>query len=261
MKAAGVSSSVLNGNDTCGFADLTPTTAPVITGSAGTVGNLLQTSDANCSVTLPADTTLSIDCNATTTRGGGTFAATSGTRSINGFLTGVNPPLFPVTRDAASIALTDVAFTDWNVFDRDVTGAVAAAVTVTGTAQIAVDPIAGRSEGNSTAASNATGGAVANVFSVATPVAGLDVQMATGTVTIVSAGKTFNVAVSDVDVQAFAGAFVTGGSNDIEGSLNVDGELVTIAPGSPLLNPYDQTAFNASYSCSADLNGDVVPHQ
>ncbi|OGQ18252.1 MAG: hypothetical protein A2138_03185 [Deltaproteobacteria bacterium RBG_16_71_12] len=260
VKAAGVSTSVVDGDTSCGFADATPTTAPVITGAPGTVGNVLLTADANCAVTLPPDFTLSTDCNGTQTKAGGGFVASNGTKSINGFLTGSSPPVFPVTRDAATLTMTGVTFTDFNLYDQLATSEIPAAVTVTGALDVVVEPIAGRSVANSAAASAATGGAVTDVYSNKTGVAGLsNLTMASGTLTIESEGKTFNVTVTNVDVDAFAGAFVDGGSNDVAGTLTVDGEPVTIAAGSPLVDPYDQAAFESTYSCNADLGGDLVP--
>jgi hypothetical protein len=264
VQATATATSVLDGNATCGFADAAPDHAPAITGAPGGLGNVTLTSDDACSTTFPASFQLSVDCAGTSTRAGGTFTVASATKSINGFLTGSNPPVFPVTRDAATLALTNLAFDGWNVFDQPVTGVAPAVVTITGTVSaVTIAPIAGRSSDDSTAASGATGGAITDVFSVATPVAGVaGLAMATGDATLVLEGKTFIVTLTDVSVDAFAGAFFDAGAfvgdNTIEGSLSVDGEPVTIATA-PLVSPYDQTAFNASYSCNPALAGDVVP--
>ena len=155
----------------------------------------------------------------------------------------------------------------WNVFDHPNVGAVQAAITVTGTVSTAtVAPVAGRSVGNSTAASGATNGAVTDVFSNKTGIAGVsNLTMATGAVTLVLEGKTFKVDVTGVDVDAFAGAFYDGltstqiGDNSIAGSLTVDGEPVTIPAATLLVDPYDQAVFTSTYSCVADLGGDTVP--
>jgi hypothetical protein len=180
--------------------------------------------------------------------------------SINGFLTGGNPPVFPVTRDAATLTLTDVAFNAFQAFDELTGGTVPARVTLTGTASFVVEPIAGRSETASNAASQATGGAVSDVFSVRTPVAEIsDITMANGTMTIVNGTKTFNVTLSAVDLDAFAGSFTARGTNEITGTLTVDGVPVTIPAETLLVDPYLQSAFEDTYECNPDLNGDLVP--
>lgn len=250
VKAGAVATKVVDGSTTCGFADATPDTAPVVTGTPGGPGSILQTANANCGATLPPAFTLATDCLGNTTHAGGTFAAATATKTVNGVATGSSPPIAPVTRDAAHLALNNVLFTGWNVYDQAPSaGAIAAAVTVTGTASVTVDPVAGRSISLSTGAP---------IYSISTPVAAIGVTMASGTVVVQSGSKTFNVAVTNVDVDAFAGAWVDGGSNDVAGTLSVDGEAVTIAAGSPLVTPFDQTVFDSTYVCTDDL-GEVVP--
>lgn len=263
VKAAGVATGYVDAA-ACGFTNPAPTTAPVITGTTGTPGNVLLTAEANCGVTLPAGTPLSSTCPATgpiVTKGGGTFAVASATKSIDGFLTGSpTSPVIPMARDAATFTMTNIAFTGFNVYDQVGTDAVAAAVTVTGTASVVVDPVAGRSVASSAALSGATGGALTDAYSNKTGVAALsNLTMASGTLSIQSGTKTFNVTVTNVDLDAFAGAYVNGGSNDIAGTLTVDGVPVTIAAGTSLVDPYDQAAFEATYSCNPDLGGDLVP--
>lgn len=263
VKAVGTATGVVDGSTSCGFANGTPTTPPVVTGTSLSVGNLLQTADANCGATLPADTILSSSCAAAgpiDTKAGGTFAVGSATKSIDGFLTGTTPAILPVVRDGATLTMTDILFTGFNVYDQVLTNPVAAAVTVTGAASVVVEPVAGRTSSGSGAVGSLSGGTYTDAYGVKTGVARFsNLTMTTGVLTIKSGAKTFNVVVGNVDVDAFAGAWVDGGSNDIEGTLTVDGEPVTIAAGSPLANPYDQAGFEATYSCNPDLAGDLVP--
>ncbi|MCC7074335.1 MAG: hypothetical protein IT383_23720 [Deltaproteobacteria bacterium] len=262
VKAAGTATGYVDAA-ACGFANPAPTTGPNITGTTGTIGNVLLTAEADCGVTLPADTPLSSSCPATgpiVTKGGGTFAVDAATKSIDGFLTGTATLVAPVTRDAATFTMSDIAFTGFKVYDQVGTDAIAAAVTVTGTASVVVDPVAGRSDSASTALSTATGGALTNAYSIKTGVAAIsNLTMASGTLVIQSGTKTFNVDVTNVDLDAFAGAWVDGGSNDLSGSLTVDGVPVTLPAGFPLVDPYDQASFEATYSCNPDLAGDLVP--
>jgi hypothetical protein len=82
----------------CGFASAAVAGTPTFTGPAG-VGDDGQTATftiANaCTVTLPADTPLGVDCNGTLTTAGGSFTVT-GTKAVTGFQTG-NPfnPIVP----------------------------------------------------------------------------------------------------------------------------------------------------------------------
>lgn len=255
VKAAGTATGMMDSNNTCGFADPTPTTAPVITGTTvGAPSNLTLTADAACATALPPDYLLSTNCVGTTTHGGGAFTVAGGTKSVDGIYTG-NPasPVAPVTRDAATFTMNDIAFSGFKVYDQLLDTSIPNAVTVTGTVDVTVDPVAGRSDASSTAVGT-------NVYSVKTGVAALsNLTMASGALTIESEGKTFNVSVTNVDLDAFVGAYVSGGSNDLSGSLTVDGVPVTLPAGFALMDPYDQAAFDSTYSCNPDLAGDLVP--
>jgi hypothetical protein len=256
VKAVGTATGVLDGNPVCGFADQTPDTAPVATptGVPPAPGTLLQTADAACVSGFGADTVIATDCVGTRTHAAGAFSVDTATKLVAGLFTGADPPFVPVTRDAATLTLTDIAFTGWHVYDEAADNNVAAEVILQGgTASVVVRPVAGKNAGASALLGQ-------DVFTEKTGVAGFEgLTMAAGVVTVVSSGKTFNLALTDVELEAFAGAFVGGGSNDIAGTLTVDGEVVTIAEGSPLVNPYDQATFDSTYSCNPTLGGDLVP--
>lgn len=256
VKAAGTATGMMDSNNTCGFADPTPTTAPVLTGTPTLDApvNLTLTADAACATVLPVDVSLPINCVGTVTHVTGDFTVGGGTKSIDGIYTG-NPasPVAPVTRDGATFTMSDIAFNAFTVYDQLVDTSIPNAVTLTGTVDVTVDPVAGRSDGASTQVGT-------NVYSVKTGVAAIsNLTMASGTLTIESGTKTFNVTVTNADLDAFVGAWVSGGSNDLSGSLTVDGVPVTLPAGFALMDPYDQAAFNATYSCQTDLAGDLVP--
>ena len=110
---------------------------------------------------------------------------------------------------------------------------------------VTVKPIAGESLAN------------AGVFSITTPVASVEtLTMASGTMTIKSDGSTFNVALTNVSLDAFTGSYM-GRSNQVAGSLTVDGQPVTVA--STALDPaFVQATFNTTYVCATDLK-EVIP--
>ncbi len=98
------------------------------------------------------------------------------------------------------------------------------------------------------------------MFNISTGIGGVsNLTMTSAALTIVSAGKTFKVDVTNVDLDAFVGAFAGSGSNDISGAITVDGETVALAPN--LVDDYDQAAFDATYTCNPALGtpADVVP--
>jgi hypothetical protein len=228
---------------------------PVVTGTTpGGPSNLTLTADAACATVLPVDVSLPINCVGTVAHVTGDFTVGGGTKSIDGIYTG-NPasPVAPVTRDAATFTMSDIAFNAFTVYDQLVDTSIPNAVTLTGTVDVTVDPVAGRSDASSTLVGT-------SVYSVKTGVAAVsNLTMASGTLTIQSGTKTFNVEVTNADLDAFVGAWVSGGSNDLSGSLTVDGVPVTLPAGFALMDPYDQAAFNATYSCQPDLAGDLVP--
>lgn len=258
VKAAATAVSVHDGNPVCGFADATPDTANVAAPTAAppAPGTLLQTSDVACQSGFASDTQISTDCLGTETHASGAFITAAGTKFINGLFTGANPPFVPTTRDAATLTLGPITFAGWHVQDEDSLGAVASAVTVTsGTASLVVAPVAGRNAA-------ASAGFATDVFTEKTGIAAIsDLTMASGELTIVSEGKTFNLTVTDAAIDAFAGAFFDGatvvGANEISGTITVDGSVVTV--GGPLSADYDQATFDSTYSCNAALGGDVVP--
>lgn len=257
VKAVATAVSVHDGNPGCGFADQTPNTAPVSapSGPPPSPGTLTQTSDANCQSGFANDTTIATDCLGGQTHASGAFTTASGTKFVAGLFTGANPPFVPTSRDAATLTLNNIAFTGWTVSDAPLNGPITTVTINSGTASVVVDPIAGRNAAASTAVGT-------SVFTEKTGIAGIsDLTMATGSITFTSAGKTFNLAVTDANIDAFAGAFFDGanvvGSNSIAGTITVDGQVVAV--GGPLVAGFDQATFDSTYTCNATLGGDVVP--
>jgi hypothetical protein len=257
VKAVGTAASVHDKNTSCGFAaDASPTPAP--SGTPPAPGTLTFDSAASCQSGFASDTVLSSDCVPNATHAAGAFVTTSGTKLVNGFFTGLaNPSFVPNVRDAATLTLTGIGFSGWTVFDTDVNGVTETKITVVdGSADVVVSPIDGWN-------ANASGALGIDVFDQSTGTAGIGgLTMASGNLVLELFGKTFKVQVSDVDIDAFAGFYADNGteigSNDITGSITVDGEPVTITPRelNDGLTPLD---FTATYSCSPALGGDTIP--
>jgi hypothetical protein len=261
VKAAATAVSVHDGNPICGFeADASPTPAP--TGTPPAPGTLTFDAAAGCQSGFKADTTIATDCVGDETHASGGFATTAAsTKVVAGLFTGLADPSFvPTARDSAVLTLPGIQFANWSVAATDSADVVDSRVTITsGTAGLVVNPITGRNAG-------ASGALGTDVFTESTGIAQITDLVGDDLVmTIVSAGKTFNLTLTDVDLDAFAGAFFDGvaevGSNDLSGTVTVNGELVNIAPGTPLNPAYDQAAFDATYTCNPVLGDppDVVP--
>lgn len=260
VKAAATAVSVHDGNPGCGFAsDAAPNEAPSAAPPA--LGTLTFESTAACTSGFAGDTAIATNCVGTETHALGAFNVVDvGTKVVAGLFTGVaNPSFVPVSRDAATLTLTNITFNGWSVFDSDVADVVTSRVTVnSGVASIIVNPITGRNAAASAALSQ-------SVFTEKTGIAEItDLTMATADVTIVSGTKTFSLTLTNVDLDAFAGAFFDTalvGSNDLAGSLTVNGEPVTLAADTALDPAFDQTAFTATYSCNPTLGDppDTVP--
>ena len=107
-------------------------------------------------------------------------------------------------------------------------------------------PVAGESNTN------------AGVYSISTPVASIEsINLATGSMLIKSDGNTFDVALTNVSLNAFNGSYQTK-TNTVSGNITVDGQPVTIP--ATLLDPaFVQATFNSTYACAPDLK-EVIPY-
>jgi len=263
VKSVGVATSTLDKYPVCGFAAPSPNAAPTaVTGDPGGPGSLTF-STTDCGVAGPqADYQLAIDCTGATTILGGGAVLVDAEKLVVG-LRLPDPPLVPTTRDAATFTLSEMAFNAFEIYGL-APGQVAGtdvpetASTITGTVSAVVSPIAGQSIANTQAVG-------LPIYSLSTPIAGIDVSATEPvSMTIFSDGKTFTVEIDDVTLTAFNGAYHDGtdeiGSNDVAGTITVNGYATGVAVGSPLDPAYDQTAFDASYVCTPDLT-ETVPFE
>jgi hypothetical protein len=251
IKAVATATKLLDANNSCGFAANSVLTAGTVTGSPGGTGSITwSTAAAPCGVSVPVDTAVATDCSGTQTHVLGSFTATT-SKTVAGFLTGANPPIAPLTREAASFSHTSLVFNAFKVYDQ-VSGSTAHvdSITLWGAAQGTMRPITGEDTrdllGNGTP-----------IYDISTPVAGFEnIAMATGQATLVSQGKTFNIDIANLDLDAFNGSY-DGQSNALSGALSVEAEAVTVFD--PRLNPaFNQATFDASYACTPNLV-EVVP--
>lgn len=257
VKNFATATSMVNGNMTCGFSAPAVLGAPTnMGGTAGMPGFITWSVNACGIGPLPANTTISTNCLGTQTNAGGTVAVT-GTKTVTGIRTGMaNPPIIPNARDAGTFNLSSVAFTNFELYDAVLNpdgGArlVTSRSTLGGMGSVVVKPVGGES-------ATAADGGRPGVYSVTTPVAGIEMlSMASGTMSLVSDGNRFDVALSNVALEAFTGTSA-GRSNVISGTLTVDGQPVTIMMGTPLDPAFNQTSYNASYACTPDLVS-VIP--
>ncbi|MFH1811896.1 MAG: hypothetical protein ABIJ09_24370 [Pseudomonadota bacterium] len=251
IKAIGTATKLLDANTTCGFSANSVLTTGVVTGSTGSTGSIAwSTAAAPCTVTIAADTAVAQDCSGTSTHVMGAFTANTA-KNLAGFLTGGNPPIAPLTRTPATFTHTSLAFDAFKVYDQ-ASGATshASEITLTGAVQGIMKPVTGQQVGDPLG--NGT-----PVYSISTPLAGFEnITMASGTATLVSDGKTFNIDLANLALAAFNGAY-NGQSNALSGSLAVEAENVTLSD--PRLNPdFDQAAFDEAYVCTPGLL-EVVP--
>ncbi len=272
VKAAGISASLLEANDTCGFSAAAVVGGATVDGIPPGAGSVTLSATADCANTFAADTAVAQSCDVdgdtnpdTVTHVSGDFTSTAATFDVAGFLTGdVANPVLPLDPGAGTLDLGGVHFDGFSFFDQSgADGSIAVQATLTGDVDGVVSPKTGRSEADSAAAATNTGGQVTDVFSRPTPVAGFTGLTATGVdMVIVQGAKTFHVTVGSAALDAFNGAFDVagaGGQNSIQGDITVDDVAVTIAAGSPLVDPYDQAAFDASYACDPDLTAPLAP--
>lgn len=249
VKSLTVSTKVINGNTMCGFGSAAVLQNPTnVSGTPGSMGSMTWTVTDCALGPLPANTVLGADCLGTETRASGKITAT-GTKTVTG-MRAANPPIIPVSREASTLAMTSVALDAFELFDLPVSadgGVAIPAVTsiVSGSGSVTVKSIAGESMANPM------------VYSVATPVASIEsLVMPEATIRIWSEGSQFDLALTNVMLNAFSGSFGTK-TNQISGSLTVNGEPVTV---DTTLDPaFVQATFNSTYACTPDLRA-VIPY-
>lgn len=245
VKSFATSVSMLNGNSTCGFATPAVQGAPTdVQGAPGDMGSITW-SVTDCTMgPIPADTTISTNCVGSQRKAEGTVTAT-GTKTVTG-LRGTNPPIIPVTRDAATFALSAISLNGFRLYDLPLDATAPTTVsTISANGALVLKPVGGESLANP------------GVYSISTPVANLEtLTIADGTISIESDGNRFDLNLADVSITAFTGSWA-GASNEIVATLTVDQQPVSVTMSA--LDPaFDQAAYDATYACTPDLK-EAVP--
>lgn len=233
-----------------------PATATVFNGAPNTVGNSVATT-TNCTIPFPAGAPASLDCTGGAVDVDGTFTF-NGAKTTTGFMVDLNADgnvdvVAPVAQDGASFDNAAIDMAAWS-FDKLANGVSLAKITVTGDIEVSnFTPILAEGDGNLQGNPDGVGD---GTFTQRSPIFSFDglasAAGATITATLVlrnAAGLlTFNIDITNLGINAFVGAII-GTSNDIDGALTVDGELVTIVAGTPFDAAFNQAALDASYSC------------
>lgn len=235
---------VLNGNNfQPGTAVATTTTCPLVIPEAapGNTDCLGSVVDIDGSVTASAVTTTSgiaLDANAD----------------------GTVDTIVPNVLDAISSDGISLAFSDFT-FDKQVGGVSVAQLTTTGNVTVGnFSPVLAQSDANSDGTGDTVGGVIP-LFNKQTPIFSVSgLALANGTAVLVirnAAGLlTFNIDITGANIDAFVGASA-GVSDDISGTLNVDGEPIALNPSFSFPAVFSQTDLDASYNC-VNLDADVT---
>jgi len=251
IKAVGTATKMLNANSSCGFAAMSVLGAPTgMTGTPGGLGTITwSTPVSSCLMHIPVDSPIAADCSGTALHVMGDVTATTD-KMVEGFLTGQPAnPIVPITRTAAHFDHGALVFDNFTVYDLKAGETTPSKkITLSGTVVGLVDPVAGETSVTST---------FPHIYSISTPVNQFTgITLASGHVTLLSDGKTFDFAVTNVDLDALNGSY-SGVSNHIAGTVSVDGTAVTLPD--PRLDPaFSQAAFDATYVCTPNLL-EVVP--
>jgi hypothetical protein len=247
--SAGTVAEMINADDACGFETTSVLLSPTsVVGAAGELGSM-SWDVSDCELSGSAIRAYSTDCMGTKTwvRGGVVVDATRTVRGEREKQYLVIDSVIPRSRDAVTISLPRVELHDFVAYevaaaDEEPAGKL---TLHSGTLAAVVSPRLGERESKP------------GIFDVASPAADIGALSLPGAeATLESAGKTFKLSLSDVQISARNGVF-QGYGNTIAGSLRVNGELVEFGPID--LNPdYTQAAFDAGYACTEDLLA-VIP--
>ena len=241
-----------DGSNTCGFKAPAvlgagvPNTTPVV----GQPITITFTSNA-CEPAIPGVDVPNACMLPVSSRFAGTFSA-SGTKAVSGVHQGMANPVVPVSPTAAVFDVTAMTFTNFTAHDV-IGGAPQSRMTFSGDVTADVNPVG-------------ASGPSAGVFGISSPVAGFsNFTVANGTAVMVSpnpatagaTSKTFNVTITQANLAGFIGSHM-GVSNDLTGTITVNGQQTTLAADTALDTAFNQTTFDASYVCTPGLLA-VVP--
>jgi hypothetical protein len=223
----------------------------VVSGTPGQPGSSLATA-TNCPVTIPANGVNAPDCTGAANIADGTFTL-SGSKTTNGLVVSA-ATVAPLERNDVTFDDISAALNNWRFEKTLSNGNSVGSAATSGTLQFArLTPILGEDDANN---DNLGDG----IFTKRTPIAKVEgVTLDSGVVTLVVnafpdplAGElllTFTVDITDLNLDALIGAVVGETPNEISGSLTVDGELVTIDPGTAFDDAFTQADLDASYTC------------
>lgn len=251
VKNVGVATSILDKENTCGFASpgaggtATVDPPPTMAGDAVT----LTLSLTACGITPPASSVTCIP--GLTTNAEGTYTATA-TKVVAGLYTGSSPPVAPVIRTASQFNLTNLTFSGFAAFDFGAPVVEVQKLNISGVVTATVNPVAAYSGSDF---------GMSPIYSVSTPVAAFTSITATNVTAMLQSGaKYFRVLIDASDLTAFNGSYdATMQTNELSGSITLDGEQFMLAPGTALNPQYSQTTFDTGYSCSLADPSYVVP--
>jgi hypothetical protein len=271
-KSMGVSANVVKADNTCGFSTPAVFGAGETTGTAPGVGSFEMTI-TDCDKPLGGTdiplgaASCPLDGNGTTlqTLGHGAINGVDGTLLQTGFLTGAAPPnpnIIPLERTGVTIDVTEMTLVGLHLADSVGGGPYETESTVDGVFATTVVPVLGQSDQATAALAGAPGSPPG--YGVSTTVAHITTQSAAATITIVSEGKTFNLSLTDVNLDAFAGSWDGTGAaagvareNEVTGALTIDGIPVTLGTGTPLDPDFNNALSTAVYACNPDLTAPI----
>lgn len=248
VQTAGTLAGWINKDDDCGFEDYMLLISPSeVIGDTGEMGSMSWDVDS-CELGDSGLSTYATDCLGGQTMTSG-VADVSASRTVVGerekkFL--VVDSIIPRSRDAVSVSLSAE-------LDEFLAYSVAAGETEpkgvltihSGLMNADVSPRLGERADDP------------GIFDVPTPAAEIaSITMDSAVTTLESAGKTFELTLTDVQLYARNGTF-DGFGNVVRGSLRVNGELVELGSGVDLNPDYNQSTFDASYACTENLAGPI----
>jgi hypothetical protein len=253
IQSVGEAASMVNADADCGFANtgiLRDSVKAPANADVGDMGSLTFFTEACAMNASPENvgTPASVDCVGKEKHRSGQVTVTS-TRVVEGelevisiFGIAVADSIIPRVRDAVSISLEDVTFTDFKMWSVRPDGGEDLGVLdiASGSGSALVSPILGENADD------------AGVFMTPTPVSALDdVNFSDMSAVLYADGKIFKLDIASTSLRAFNGTY-QGQSNLIAGSIVVNGETIELAPQG--LDPeFEQSAFDASYECTENL--------
>jgi len=258
IQSMGEAASMINADADCGFANTGILMDSVKTPEDGQPGEMgaLTFFTENCAMNTAAEEPgqpVSEDCLGKEKHRSGTITVTS-TRVVEGeleeialFGIPIADSIIPRARDAVTVGLDAVSFEDFKMWSVRTDGSEDLGVLEihTGGGSAIVSPVLGENADEN------------NVYMTPTPVSALEqVVLSTTDATLFADGKVFRLDISSTSLRAFNGTY-QGLSNQIEGSIVVNGETIVLAPQS--LDPeFDQAKFDQSYACTENLEA-VIP--